>query len=69
MSLQRQLAIATRGYRGDIGAKYYINESIMLSEEMANTAGAGNVAGIGIGPDGEPGVKKNKKKKKLDEGL
>lgn len=32
MSLQRQLAIATRGYRGDIGAKYYINESIDLVE-------------------------------------
>ncbi len=30
----------------------------------ANAAGAGNVAGIGVGPDGEPGVKL--KKKELD---
>lgn len=27
-----------------------------------NAAGTGQIAGIGIGPDGEPGVKKNKKK-------
>lgn len=29
----------------------------------ANSAGGGGVAGIGIGPDGEPGVKKSNKKK------
>ena len=29
-----------------------------------NSAGAGNVAGIGVGPKGEPGVKLKKKKKK-----
>ena len=27
----------------------------------ANSAGAGNVAGIGVGPKGEPGVKTKKK--------
>ena len=33
-----------------------------LSEEAAaNCAGGGNVAGIGVGPDGEPGVGKRKK--------
>ena len=33
-----------------------------LPEEVAvNSAGAGNIAGIGVGPDGEPGVKKKKK--------
>lgn len=32
------------------------------NEEVAvNSAGAGNVAGIGVGPQGEPGVKKKKK--------
>jgi len=31
----------------------------------ANAAGSGNVAGIGVGPDGEPGV--NPKKKKDDD--
>ena len=29
-----------------------------------NSAGAGNVAGIGVGPKGEPGVNLKKKKKK-----
>lgn len=33
-----------------------------VAEEVAvNSAGAGNIAGIGVGPDGEPGVKKKKK--------
>jgi|TARA_S200002703_G_scaffold159442_1_gene172921 hypothetical protein len=31
-----------------------------------NSAGAGNVAGIGVGPDGEPGIKKKKKKNPYD---
>ena len=31
-------------------------------EAPANSAGSGNIAGIGVGPDGEPGVKKKKKK-------
>jgi len=33
-----------------------------VHEEVAvNAAGAGNVAGLGVGPQGEPGVKKKKK--------
>ena len=33
-----------------------------VREEVAvNAAGAGNVAGLGVGPQGEPGVKKKKK--------
>jgi hypothetical protein len=28
----------------------------------ANNAGSGNIAGIGVGPAGEPGIKKKKKK-------
>lgn len=33
-----------------------------VTEEVAvNSAGAGNIAGIGVGPQGEPGVKKKKK--------
>lgn len=35
-----------------------------IEEEIANVAGSGNVAGLGVGDQGEPGVKK--KKKKLD---
>jgi hypothetical protein len=32
-----------------------------------NSAGGGNIAGIGVGPDGEPGV--NKKKRNINLGL
>ena len=31
----------------------------------ANSAGSGNVHGIGVGPHGEPGIDPKKKKKKL----
>jgi hypothetical protein len=33
-----------------------------LKEEVpVNNVGTGNIAGIGVGPQGEPGVKKKKK--------
>lgn len=36
----------------------------MFSEDApANSAGAGNVAGIGVGPDGEPGVSKKEQER------
>lgn len=37
----------------------FYNEDAMA----ANAASGGGIAGIGIGPDGEPGVAKKKKKK------
>ena len=38
----------------------------MDEDAPANAAGSGNIAGIGVGPDGEPGIdpKKAKKRKK-----
>ena len=36
MSAQRQLAIATRGFRGSFGEKFYINETISLDEGQIN---------------------------------
>ena len=33
-----------------------------IEEEIANVAGSGNVAGLGVGDQGEPGIKKKKKK-------
>ena len=36
MSAQRQLAIATRGFRGNIGEKFYINEELSLDEGLVN---------------------------------
>jgi RNA polymerase sigma factor (sigma-70 family) len=34
----------------------------MMGSAPANNAGGGNIAGIGIGPAGEPGIKRKKKK-------
>ena len=35
-----------------------------LNEEIpTNAAGGGNIAGIGVGPDGEPGVPERSRKK------
>lgn len=36
MSAQRQLAIATRGFRGSFGEKFYINEELSLDEGQIN---------------------------------
>src|SRR5210317_1985978 len=37
-----------------------------MEDAPANAAGSGNVAGIGVGPDGEPGVNPKKKKDERD---
>jgi hypothetical protein len=42
----------------------YMDEAKCLTEEIANTAGSGAVAGIGVGKDGEPGVSKKRRKTK-----
>ena len=36
-----------------------------IDEEPANAVGGGNIAGLGIGPDGEPGVSKKYQKKRI----
>jgi hypothetical protein len=36
-----------------------------IDEEPANAVGGGNIAGLGIGPDGEPGVSKKNQKKRI----
>ena len=36
MSIERRLAIATRGFRGNIGEKFYINEELSLDEGLVN---------------------------------
>ena len=41
----------------------YVFENKIVDEDApANSAGSGAVAGIGVGPDGEPGVSKKKQK-------
>ena len=39
------------------------NFKMMFEEAPVNSAGSGNIAGIGVGPDGEPGVSKKRQKK------
>lgn len=39
------------------------NFELMLEDAPVNSAGSGNIAGIGVGPDGEPGVSKKRQKK------
>lgn len=37
-----------------------------VKEEIANAVGGGHIAGIGVGPNGEPGVTKKKQKEYTD---
>lgn len=37
-----------------------------FNEDITNQAGSGAIAGIGVGPDGEPGISKKKQKKYTD---
>jgi hypothetical protein len=41
--------------------KHPLNKVYAKEEVAVNAAGAGNVAGLGVGPQGEPGVNKKKK--------
>lgn len=43
----------------DVNKKF----EIMIEDGAVNSAGGGAIAGIGVGPDGEPGVSKNRQKK------
>ena len=44
-----------------------INEEDMEEDAPANNVGGGNIAGVGVGPDGEPGIRMSKAKKKKKE--
>lgn len=43
--------------------KHPLNKVVAKEEAPVNAAGAGNVAGLGVGPQGEPGVHMKKRKK------
>ena len=47
-----------------IPSGYKVNDTGLLVKEDApvNNVGGGNIAGVGIGPAGEPGIKRKKKK-------
>lgn len=51
-------AIIMRKYASDCPDMF----TILKEDVMVNSAGSGGVAGIGIGKDGEPGIKKSRKK-------
>jgi len=38
--------------------QYFITNELTLTEEIANVVGQGNIAGAGVGAQGEPGVSK-----------
>ena len=44
-----------------------INEEDMEEDAPTNNVGGGNIAGVGVGPDGEPGIRMSKAKKKKKE--
>ena len=48
---------------GFVSFKSFINEDGAVGGMIANVAGAGKIAGLGIGPEGEPGIKKKTKKR------
>lgn len=43
----------------------YMTEVETLNEEVTNNVAGGQIAGIGIGPNGEPGIQKRKRKTKM----
>ena len=53
---------------GFVSFKSFINEDGAVGGMIANVAGAGKVAGLGVGPQGEPGIKKKTKKRLFKRG-
>lgn len=55
--LEKELLDIMESIKGDIDI------NILFEDSIANTAGSGAVAGIGVGKDGEPGLTKKQQKK------
>ena len=49
--------------------KNAVKEDEVLEDAPTNNAGSGNVAGLGVGPAGEPGVSPNYQRKRKQLGL
>ena len=58
-------------YLNYITESYNVNDKfeMMLEDGVVNSAGSGAIAGIGVGPDGEPGVSKKAQKRIQKSGL
>ena len=55
------ISVERLNHKKDINALF---ESVFSEDAPANSAGSGNIAGIGVGPDGEPGVSKKRQEKR-----
>lgn len=47
----------------DISLETFVEEYLSEDGEIANVVGSGNIAGLGVGPNGEPGLNKKQKNK------
>ena len=55
-SLQKRVLTADPDKKADLLKRIQNLKKQMTEDAPANSAGSGNIAGIGVGPDGEPGV-------------
>ena len=55
-SLQKRVLTADPEKKADLLKRIQNLKKQMTEDAPANSAGSGNIAGIGVGPDGEPGV-------------
>jgi len=64
-SIEKDLDLALERFLEENGVIIAEAAKREMEEEPVNNVGGGNIAGLGVGPDGEPGVsKKNQKKHK-----
>jgi len=56
MSMVNEFVEAVMDVEKEMSLPRYKRHKRRLSEEPANSAGGGGIAGIGVGPQGEPGV-------------
>ena len=64
-SVDEDLELALKRFLDEYGAVIAEIAKREMEEEPVNSVGGGNIAGLGVGPQGEPGVsKKNQKKHK-----
>lgn len=62
-SLEEDFNLALQRFIDENGAVIAEAAKRDIDEEPANNVGGGNIAGLGVGPDGEPGVSKKTQKK------
>lgn len=61
--LQSEFIEAIADVESEMSAPKYKRMKGRLREEPANVVGSGNIAGLGVGPDGEPGLTPEQQKR------